>query len=88
MEVLKISKPIVSAGKVVRSGRRVVLDEHDSSIKDKNTGKRIPVELTRGDVFEISAYHVLHISRSAEEASVDLPERSRGGRGNRARGAG
>ena len=46
MEVLKISKAIVSAGKVVRSGRRIVLDEHDSFIE----------ELTRGDVFEISAY--------------------------------
>ena len=56
MEVLKISKPIVSAGKMVRSGRRIVLDEHDSFIEDKKTGKRIPVELTRGDVFEISAY--------------------------------
>ena len=56
MEVLKISKPIVSAGKMVRSGRKIVLDEHDSFIEDKKTGKRIPVELTRGDVFEISAY--------------------------------
>ena len=56
MEVLKISIPIVSAGKMVRSGRRIVLDEHDSFIEDKRTGKRIPVELTRGDVFEISAY--------------------------------
>ena len=56
MEVLKISKPIVSAGQMVRSGRRIVLDEHDSFIEDKKTGKRIPVELTRGDVFEISAY--------------------------------
>ena len=55
VEVLKISKPIVSAGKMVRSGRRIVLDEHDSFIEDK-TEKRIPVELTRGDVFEISAY--------------------------------
>ena len=56
MEMLKISKPIVSAGKMVRSGRRIVLDEHDSFIEDKKTGKRIPVELTRGNVFEISAY--------------------------------
>ena len=56
MEVLKISKPIVSAGKMVRSGRRIVLDEHDSFIEDKKTGKRIPVELTRGDVFDFSAY--------------------------------
>ena len=56
MEVLKISKPIVSAGKMVRSGRRIVLDEHDSFIEDNKTAKRIPVELTRGDVFEISAY--------------------------------
>ena len=55
VEVLKISKPIVSAGKMVRSGRRIVLDEHDSFIEDKKTEKRIPVELTRGDVFEISA---------------------------------
>ena len=43
MEVLKISKPIVSAGKMVRSGRRIVLDEHGSFIEDKKTGKRIPV---------------------------------------------
>ena len=57
MEVLKISEPIVSAGKMVLSGRRIVLDEHDDSfVEDKKTGKRIPVELTRGDVFEISAY--------------------------------
>ena len=56
IEVLKISKPIVSAGKMARSGRRIVLDEHDSFIEDKKTVKRIPVELTRGDVFEISAY--------------------------------
>ena len=56
MEVLKISKPIVSAGKMVRSGRKIVLDEHDSFIEDKKTEKRIPVKLTRGDVFEISAY--------------------------------
>ena len=56
MDVLKISKPIVSAGKMVRSGRRIVLDEHDSFIEDEKSGKRIPVELTRGDVFEISAY--------------------------------
>ena len=55
MEVLKISKPIVSTGKV-RSGRSIVLDEHDYFIEDKKTGKRIPVELTRGDVLEISAY--------------------------------
>ena len=41
---------------MVRLGRRIVLDEHDSFIGDKNTVKRIPVELTRGDVFEISAY--------------------------------
>ena len=43
MEVLKISKPIVSAGKMVRSGRRIVLDEHNSFIEDKKTWKRIPV---------------------------------------------
>ena len=43
VEVLKISKPIVSTGKMVRSGRRIVLDEHDSFIEDKK------------DVFEISA---------------------------------
>ena len=48
MEVLKISKPIVSAGKMVCSGRRIVLDEHNSFIDDKKTGKRIPVKLTRG----------------------------------------
>ena len=41
---------------MVRSGRKIVLDGHDSFIKDKKTGKRIPVELTRGDVLEISAY--------------------------------
>ena len=56
IEVLKISKPIVSAGKMVRSGRSIVLDEHDSFNEDKKTGKRILVELTRGDVFEISSY--------------------------------
>ena len=50
MEVLKISKPILLASKMVRSGRKIVLDEHDSYIEDKKTGKRIPVELTRGDV--------------------------------------
>ena len=88
MEVLKISKPMVSAGKMVRLGRRIVLDEHDSFIGDKNTGKRIPVELTRGDVFEISAYMSPKLSRFAEETSVDLPERSCGGRGSWARGAG
>ena len=54
MEVLKISKPILSAGKMVRSGRKIVLDEH--YIEDKKTGKRIPVELVRGDVFDISVY--------------------------------
>ena len=56
MEVLNISKPIMSAGKVVRSGRKIVLDEHDSYIEDKKTGTRIPVELTRGDVFEVSTH--------------------------------
>ena len=45
--VLKISKPIVSASKMVRSGRRIVLDEHDSFIEDKKTGKRIPVTCLR-----------------------------------------
>ena len=30
----------MSAGKMVRSGRRIVLDEHDSFIEDKRTGKR------------------------------------------------
>ena len=39
MEILKISKPIVSAGKMVRSRRRIVLDEHDSFIEDKKTGE-------------------------------------------------
>ena len=67
MEALKISKPIVSAGKMVRSGRRTVLDEHDSFIGGKKTGKRIPVELTRGDVFEISAY--------VSQNSHDLPKK-------------
>ena len=57
MEVLKISAANhVGSAKMVRSGRRIVLDEHDSFIEDKKTGKRIPVELTRGDVFEISTY--------------------------------
>ena len=60
-EVLKISRPIVSAGKMVRSGRRIVQDEH------KKTGKRIPVELTRGDVFKISAY--------MPSTSHDLPKK-------------
>ena len=46
MEVLNISKPIVSASKMVRSGCSIVLDEHDSFIEDKKTEKRIPVELT------------------------------------------
>ena len=32
------------------------MDEHDSFFEDKKTVNRIPVELTRGDVFEISAY--------------------------------
>ena len=36
MEVLKISKPIVST---VRSRRRIVLDEHDPFIEDKETGR-------------------------------------------------
>ena len=39
MEVLKISKPIVSAGKMVCSGWRIVLDEHDSFIDDKKTNE-------------------------------------------------
>ena len=56
MEVLKTPKPTASAGKMVRSGRRIVLDEHNSFIQDKKTEKRIPVDLTHGDVFEISAY--------------------------------
>ena len=57
VEMLKISKPIVSsAGKMVRSKRKIVLDEHDSFIEDNKTAKRIPLELTRCDVFEISAY--------------------------------
>ena len=56
MEVLKISKPIMSAGKVVRSMRKIVLDEHDSYIEDKKTGTRIPVELTHGELFEVSAH--------------------------------
>ena len=47
MEVLKISKLIMLAGKVVRSGRKIGLDEHNSYIEDKKTGTRIPVELTR-----------------------------------------
>ena len=62
VDVLRISKPIVSAGKMVRSGRRIVLDEHDSFTEGKKTGKRILVELTRGDVFEIGAYMSSHIS--------------------------
>ena len=41
-EVLKILKPIVSAGKMVRSGRRIVLDEHDSFIEDKENGETNP----------------------------------------------
>ena len=44
MEVQEISNPIMSAGKVVRSGRKIVLDEHDSYIEDMKTGTRIPVE--------------------------------------------
>ena len=32
---LKISKPILSAGKMVRSGRKIVLNEHNSYIEDK-----------------------------------------------------
>ena len=80
MEVLKISKKIVSAGKMVRSGRRIVLVENDSFIEDKKTGKRIPVELTRGGP--------PHLTVCRRSQRVDLPERSRGGRGSPARGAG
>ena len=69
MEVRKISKPIVSAGKMVRSGRRIVLDEHNSFIEDKKTEKRIPVELTRGDVFEIT-------ERCDSTSKIDLGQSS------------
>ena len=69
MEVLKISKPIISAGKVVRSGRKIVLDEHDSYIEDKTIGTRIAVELKRGDVFGVSA-HLSSRSRSVLKKPV------------------
>ena len=48
--VLKISKPIVSASKMVRSGRRIVLDERLLHRGQENW------EMNPCDVFEISAY--------------------------------
>ena len=74
MEVLKISKPIMSAGKVVRSRRKIVLDEHDSYIEDKKTGTKIPVELTHGDVFEVSAHMFSRPVQLSGETSVDLSD--------------
>ena len=55
MEVLKISKPIVSAGKMVRSGAGSFWMT-TTPLRTRKTEKRISVQLTRGDVFEISAY--------------------------------
>ena len=34
-QVLKVSRPIMSAGKLVRLGRKTVLDVHNSHIEDK-----------------------------------------------------
>ena len=56
MEVLKISKPIVSAGKMCVQGARSFWMSTTPSSRTRKLEKRIPVELTRGDVFEISAY--------------------------------
>ena len=67
--MLKISKPTISAGKMVRSGRKMILDEHNYYIEYKKTGTRTPVELTRGDVFEVSA-HVSSRPRSLLEKPV------------------
>ena len=69
MEVLKTSRPIMSAGKIVRSRRKIVQDEHNSYIEDKESGKRIPVELTDGDVFEVSP-HMPSRSRSLPKKPV------------------
>ena len=41
MEVLKVSRPIVSAGMIVRSGRMIILDEPNSHIENKEIGKII-----------------------------------------------
>ena len=54
---------------MVRSGRKIVLDEDHSYIEDKKTGKRILVELTRGDVFEITA-HMSSKPRSLPKKAV------------------
>ena len=73
MEVLKILKPIMSAGKVVRSGRKIVLDDRDSYIEDKKIGTRICVELTRGDVFEVSAHEPSRPRRFLEKPVLICP---------------
>ena len=53
----------------MRAGRTIVLEKHDSYVEDNKTGTRIPVELTRGDVFEVSA-HVSSRPRSLLENPV------------------
>ena len=83
MDVLKISKPIMSAGKVVRSGRKIVLDDHGSYTEDKRTGTRIPVELTRGDVFEVSAHRILDTRSWTSQCRCKTGSGSAGDQGTR-----
>ena len=50
MEVLDVKRPILSAGKMVRGGYRVILDQAGSYVIDK-AGRKLDLELTKGDVF-------------------------------------
>ena len=75
------------SGECEHGGAEGFKANHVGRQDDKETGKRIPVELTRGDVFEVSAHMSSRSRRLPKEPSADLPERSRGGGGPWIRGA-
>ena len=60
---------IASSSRRQGGARRAHDRPHDSYVEDNKTGTRIPVELTRGDVFEVSA-HVSFRPRSLLENPV------------------
>ena len=54
-EVAKVSRPLASAGEMVRKNNRVVLDEHDSYIQNKKTGYKTPLRVV-GNLFYLDIW--------------------------------
>ena len=47
-QVSEVTKPLAAVREIIKGGNRVIMDEHESYIENKKSGKRIPIRRDNG----------------------------------------